>query len=592
MKKSILIWGVCIFLSGIVFAKNNSADFRKYLEQKSELEGAISLYRREQFSAAFLIFKKLADQSNPVAKYYYAVCLEEGRGTAQNIKESRTIFNDVFTRIYVFAQEGDTTSQNVVGLMFIHGYGVTMSYAEALKWFRQAAEQGYAPAQTNYGLMYFFGHAVEKNYDEAVKWFRKAAQQGDVYARIHLQVLSEPGLAQKYAEEDKWFRKNDPNHHATAGIDLGSMPDCGRSANKNYVETLQYMFFMGHGLLGAYFENHDVFSSKRRATLIDAKKVTPPKPPSNHVNYPQEGWWFRLENIEYTELGIQLPVPEPNISPWYLERLLLLHYDERGNYEILPSYYQNGFLYGQACKDGLFAVIAPIAIFDKDGPIVNIVTESGYASPEAIYINSQDKVRIAAADVSSYDFALAGVATTYVLVDQRLADKCLNTPQSPAESFGSCANNVYTEPFTLKEGKHNLLAYAVDNIGNTGPSKTETIYSDGTPPQITLRINGRPVLPGTTVYADEKSEITMEALDPVLNGVSSGLATSKLLVDISEDECEYSEWSGGVNGQGSCENPVYTGPFTLSEGEHPIYYYSIDNVGNKSEKGSFLVVVK
>ena len=45
-----------------------------------------------------------------------------------------------------------------LGFMYDNGRGVTQDYAEALKWYRLAAEQGLADAQTWLGLMY--GRAV------------------------------------------------------------------------------------------------------------------------------------------------------------------------------------------------------------------------------------------------------------------------------------------------------------------------------------------------------------------------------------------------------------------------------------------------
>ena len=59
-----------------------------------------------------------------------------------------------------------------------NGQGVPQDYAEAVKWYRKAADQGYAAAQTNLGLMYAHGQGVPQDYVEAVKWYRKAADQG------------------------------------------------------------------------------------------------------------------------------------------------------------------------------------------------------------------------------------------------------------------------------------------------------------------------------------------------------------------------------------------------------------------------------
>ena len=47
--------------------------------------------------------------------------------------------------------------------------------AEAVKWFRKAAEQGNASAQSNLGVMYAEGRGVPQDDAEAVKWYRRGA---------------------------------------------------------------------------------------------------------------------------------------------------------------------------------------------------------------------------------------------------------------------------------------------------------------------------------------------------------------------------------------------------------------------------------
>ena len=50
--------------------------------------------------------------------------------------------------------------------------------AEAVKWWRLAAEQGDASAQYSLGLAHAKGQGVPQDYANAVKWFRKAGEQG------------------------------------------------------------------------------------------------------------------------------------------------------------------------------------------------------------------------------------------------------------------------------------------------------------------------------------------------------------------------------------------------------------------------------
>ncbi len=61
--------------------------------------------------------------------------------------------------------------------MYDKGRGVPQDYAEAMKWYRKAAEQGHAKAQLFLGNMYFFGQGVSKDYVQAYMWYILAASR-------------------------------------------------------------------------------------------------------------------------------------------------------------------------------------------------------------------------------------------------------------------------------------------------------------------------------------------------------------------------------------------------------------------------------
>jgi hypothetical protein len=63
---------------------------------------------------------------------------------------------------------------------------VPKDIAQAVKWFRKAADQGNAGAQNNLGVKYDNGQGVPKDYAEAVKWYRMAAEQGNTIAQVNL----------------------------------------------------------------------------------------------------------------------------------------------------------------------------------------------------------------------------------------------------------------------------------------------------------------------------------------------------------------------------------------------------------------------
>ena len=79
--------------------------------------------------------------------------------------------------------------------------------AEAMRWFRLAAEQGHASAQVGVGIGYFTGRGVPQDEAEAVRWFRLAADQGDATAQFSLGVAHRDGkgVAQNSSAAYMWF---------------------------------------------------------------------------------------------------------------------------------------------------------------------------------------------------------------------------------------------------------------------------------------------------------------------------------------------------------------------------------------------------
>ena len=68
--------------------------------------------------------------------------------------------------------------------MYANGEGVPQDDAEAVRWYRLAAEQGNAGAQLNLGAMYSNGEGVPQDDAEAVRWYRLAAEQGNAGAQL------------------------------------------------------------------------------------------------------------------------------------------------------------------------------------------------------------------------------------------------------------------------------------------------------------------------------------------------------------------------------------------------------------------------
>jgi len=84
------------------------------------------------------------------------------------------------------AELTNPADQYVLGKDFFMGRGVSQNYANAVKWWRKAADQELAKAQNNLAVMYAVGRGVALDNAEAIKWWRKSASQGYAPARINL----------------------------------------------------------------------------------------------------------------------------------------------------------------------------------------------------------------------------------------------------------------------------------------------------------------------------------------------------------------------------------------------------------------------
>jgi len=73
--------------------------------------------------------------------------------------------------------------------MYRLGEGVGQDHAEAVRWYRLAADQGDSSAQNNLGYMYYRGEGVGQDHAEAARWYRLAADQGNSSAQENLSRL-------------------------------------------------------------------------------------------------------------------------------------------------------------------------------------------------------------------------------------------------------------------------------------------------------------------------------------------------------------------------------------------------------------------
>ena len=90
---------------------------------------------------------------NILVKKMMVALLALGIGQAAWADDTLNVGEMVQKEMLQLAEAGDAELQFSLGVMYEHGEGVRQDYAEAVRWYRKAAEQGDSDAQHNLGGM-------------------------------------------------------------------------------------------------------------------------------------------------------------------------------------------------------------------------------------------------------------------------------------------------------------------------------------------------------------------------------------------------------------------------------------------------------
>lgn len=99
-------------------------------------------------------------------------------------------------------------------------------YAEAMRWYRIAANEGYALGEANIGFLYAKGFGVQQDFKESVRWYLMAAEHGQVEAQhnLGLKYANGQGVAQDMAQARYWMEKSAAGGDAAAKQWLADHP--------------------------------------------------------------------------------------------------------------------------------------------------------------------------------------------------------------------------------------------------------------------------------------------------------------------------------------------------------------------------------
>lgn len=139
------------------------------------------------------------------------------------------------------AVAGNAIAQDQLGFAYLYdNQGVQKDDAEAVVWFRKAAEQGFGEGQFHLGQMYMTGRGVPRDDKEAAKYYLAAAQQGHYFAALNLSNLyvTGRGVPKDEIEAYVWCKISSLCHLDEIKKNFSS--EMIAKAEKRYLEQIEF----------------------------------------------------------------------------------------------------------------------------------------------------------------------------------------------------------------------------------------------------------------------------------------------------------------------------------------------------------------
>jgi len=141
------------------------------------------------------------------------------------------------------AENGDLDAQNVLGNVYTNALlGVKQDFAEALRWYKRAADKAFAPAQFNLGLAYELGRGTAADDRQAFKYYLMAAEQGFAAAQFNVGNMYSAGrgVGQDLFEANLWYKQAAEKGFIEAQFGLGLAYEAGRGVRKDEVQAARW----------------------------------------------------------------------------------------------------------------------------------------------------------------------------------------------------------------------------------------------------------------------------------------------------------------------------------------------------------------
>ncbi len=162
-------------------------------------EDGVAAYNRGDFAAAVALMLPLAESGDAAAQFNLGVAYANGRGTAQDYRESLRWFRRA-------AEQGAALAQFNLGVIYQRGLGVPQDRAQAARWYLSAAEGEEPRAQLEIGLKLAEGEGIAQDVVRAHMWLNLAASVGERDAAMHRDIVARRMTPGQIAEAEHLAR--------------------------------------------------------------------------------------------------------------------------------------------------------------------------------------------------------------------------------------------------------------------------------------------------------------------------------------------------------------------------------------------------
>lgn len=111
-----------------------------------DFDAGLQAFRTGDTNGALQIWKRLANQGNSTAQYNLGVVYERGKGVGANIPQAMIWYRKA-------AENGRPDAQNNLGVLYAEGRGIPRDLEKAYIWLTLSMAQGYRPAVANRQLV-------------------------------------------------------------------------------------------------------------------------------------------------------------------------------------------------------------------------------------------------------------------------------------------------------------------------------------------------------------------------------------------------------------------------------------------------------